>query len=76
MNDNEYFAGPKITIADISILANVASFEYFNLDLTAYPKLSAWYKKMQSFPGSDENKSGAIELGDLIKGKLGGRTFF
>jgi glutathione S-transferase len=46
-----------------------------NFDFTGYPKVAAWYKKMQEIPGFDENQAGAKFLGSIIAEKLGKPLF-
>ncbi|XP_013139441.1 PREDICTED: uncharacterized protein LOC106104050 [Papilio polytes] len=68
-----WFAGDELTLADIFFMASISSLnEILPIDAAAYPKLTEWlnrckeldyYKKM--------NEPGSIQLGNLVKSKLG-----
>lgn len=48
------------------------TFQDLGVDLTEYPNLFSWWKKMQNIPGNDVNKAGAKAICDVlgIKSKL------
>ncbi|NP_001298161.1 glutathione S-transferase 1-like [Stomoxys calcitrans] len=69
--DTTYMAGNHLTIADFSIISNVASLVAFkDIDGTQFPKLTSWIKRMESIPYYQEtNGNGAKQLMAMIKSK-------
>lgn len=67
LSEGEYFAGNNLTIADISILTSVATFNEMGFNLAEYPNLNNWFVKMKSLPNFDENQAGAKSLADILK---------
>jgi hypothetical protein len=47
----------------------------FGIDITPFPKLNAWYKKMQSISGFDENLTGARYLKEYVVELIGRLPF-
>ncbi|KAH8414257.1 hypothetical protein KR215_001519 [Drosophila sulfurigaster] len=51
-----YVAGDKLTIADISLLASVSTFEAVEFKISEYPNVAKWYANAQKVvPGWTEN---------------------
>ncbi|KAH8310312.1 hypothetical protein KR044_000674, partial [Drosophila immigrans] len=51
-----YVAGDKLTIADISLLASVSTFEAVDFKISDYPNVAKWYANAQKVvPGWAEN---------------------
>lgn len=48
LKKTKYLAGDELSIADFALLANVDPAEVVELDLTPYPKLSAWRENLQA----------------------------
>jgi glutathione S-transferase len=46
LSDHEYIAGKLITLADFSLLAALDVCEMSKVDLSSYPHMSAWRKKL------------------------------
>jgi len=66
LEKSEWFAGEEITLADVTILANVASIKAWNVDLAKYPNLNNWYSRCRTFPGFAENEEGAEALAEKV----------
>ncbi|XP_026732238.1 glutathione S-transferase 1-1-like [Trichoplusia ni] len=48
LEGNVYAVGDKLTIADLSLVANVSTFEAFNTSLKEYPNILKWYELVKS----------------------------
>ncbi|CAD0200541.1 unnamed protein product [Chrysodeixis includens] len=48
LEGNVYAVGDKLTIADLSLVANIAIFEAANISLEAYPNILKWYELVKS----------------------------
>jgi glutathione S-transferase len=46
-----YLVGDKPTIADIACFGTIAHAEEANIDITAFPNVSAWRGRVQKLPG-------------------------
>lgn len=71
-----YVAGDKMTIADFTCAASVASFEAVEVvDLTKYENVSTWLAKCKTeIEGYEEtNGKGAAEFGGWIKSMIAGK---
>ncbi|XP_052867410.1 glutathione S-transferase 1-1-like [Anopheles cruzii] len=67
---NDYFAGEKITIADLALLPTVCSAVHCGLDLTKYQRLHGWYETCRKeVKGFAEDEAIAIQLGELFRSK-------
>lgn len=64
--DNE-----NATIADLSILSNVAQIKACGYDISKHCNLSRWYEQCKSLKGFDENEAGANEVGQHFINQLG-----
>jgi len=50
-----FAAGDKLTIADLSLVATVSTFEAVNFDVNKYANVKAWYAKVKdTAPGYEE----------------------
>ncbi|XP_058450667.1 glutathione S-transferase 1 isoform X3 [Malaya genurostris] len=59
----KYVAGDSLTIADLSILATVSSYEAAKVDLSKYSNVSSWYERLRKdAPGTEINKAGLVEF--------------
>ena len=47
----EWFAGDRMTVADIAIVAWAWRHERHRIDLAAYPSVRRWYDAMMARPG-------------------------
>jgi glutathione S-transferase len=50
LEENEYVAGPEMSIADFYAVTAVAGQKLFNFDRSGYPKVCAWYDKLVAIP--------------------------
>lgn len=71
LGDNDYVAGPELTIADFSLLTSIGSLMvYLDLDASKYPNVAAWLQRLRELPYYDEaNGVGAAQFEALIKSK-------
>ncbi|XP_055542674.1 uncharacterized protein LOC129728270 [Wyeomyia smithii] len=71
LTDN-YIVGNKLTLADLSCVASIASMHaIFPIDAKKYPKLAAWLERLSKLPYYKTiNQDGAEELANLYKVKL------
>ncbi|EDV94571.1 glutathione S-transferase D1 [Drosophila grimshawi] len=68
LEGQQYVAGDRLTIADISILATVSTIAMANFDLGKYPNVTRWYENAKKVtPGWDENEKGLIEGRALLE---------
>lgn len=65
-----WFAGDKVTLADLSILANVTQIQACGYNTAQHVHLSKWLERCKSLPGYEENQKGADELGKFFRGKV------
>lgn len=75
LESSKWIAGESPTIADFSVLATISTLVEFGCDLNSLPNLKRWYTQCHSFNGFEENKSGAVDLANLVKTKLEGTIF-
>ncbi|EDW81093.2 uncharacterized protein Dwil_GK11203 [Drosophila willistoni] len=56
LEGQEFVAGKHLTLADISILATVSTFDIFQFDIKKYPNVDRWYTNTKKVtPGWEEN---------------------
>ncbi|XP_043864042.1 glutathione S-transferase 1-1-like [Drosophila mojavensis] len=61
--DRSYVAGDWLTLADISILASVSSFDVAGFDLRRYGNVARWYELAKvNTPGWHANWAGCLEF--------------
>lgn len=67
-----YVAGDSLTLADISLLATVSSFDVAKYDFSKYANVSRWYENLKkSTPGWKENWAGCVEYEKLLNKSSG-----
>lgn len=55
LEGQEYSAGNQLTLADISLVVTVSTFEVVGFDLSPYKNVSRWYQKVKATaPGYEE----------------------
>ncbi|XP_058447761.1 glutathione S-transferase 1-like [Malaya genurostris] len=60
--ESQYVAGDSLTIADLSVLSTVSSYEAAKVDLSKYSNVANWYERLsKEAPGTEINKAG-LEL--------------
>ncbi|KAH8382061.1 hypothetical protein KR009_001643, partial [Drosophila setifemur] len=70
LQGQDYVAGDHLTVADISILATVSTFEAVEFDFSKYQNVVRWYKNAQKVtPGWDDNVAGVNQLKQIIEAK-------
>lgn len=63
LEGQKYAAGETLTVADISLVATISTFDVSGFDLTKYPNVVSWYEKCKStIPGYELNEAGAQEF--------------
>jgi len=67
LGQSAYVAGDQLTIADLSVVANVSSLDEAGIDLSAYPKVKSWLLRMKDLPYYVVNDKGAKMIGGAIK---------
>lgn len=70
LSDHKWFADVNPTIADLSILTNVAQIMHCGYDFTKHPNIMDWYHRCKKLRGFDENEDGARDLGNLFKSSI------
>jgi glutathione S-transferase len=65
-----WFAGETVTLADLTILANVTQIQACGYDLSQHVNLSKWLERCKVLPGFDENQKGADELSRMFKAQI------
>uniref|UniRef100_A0A1L8E512 glutathione transferase n=1 Tax=Nyssomyia neivai TaxID=330878 RepID=A0A1L8E512_9DIPT len=70
MEGNNYVAGNELSVADLALLATVSTVKGVGANLNKFKNISAWYKRLESIPGYQENEEGAQGLGKYIKSKI------
>lgn len=68
LDGKTYAAGDCLTLADLSLLATVSSYEVAKFDLTKYQNVTKWYNHIKSVaPGADLNEEGCVEFSRFFK---------
>ncbi|XP_022222169.2 glutathione S-transferase 1-1 [Drosophila obscura] len=63
LEEDDFVAGSSLTVADISILAIVSTFEVVDYDISQYPNVTKWYENVKEVtPGWEENWEGVLLL--------------
>lgn len=65
-----WLAGSSVTIADLSVLANISQIKACGYDLSQHENLSKWFGRCRELPGFEENQDGADEMGKLFKSQV------
>jgi len=73
--DSEYAAGNSLTIADLTLVATVSTFEAVNFDLSKYPNVAKWLNKVKTTaPDYEEiNGKGIKEFKEFVATLMKGR---
>ncbi|EAT40303.1 AAEL007962-PA [Aedes aegypti] len=69
---DEYIVGNRMTLADLSCIASIASYHaIFPIDAAKYPKLAAWVQRLEKLPYyKGTNQEGAEELAAVYRDRL------
>ncbi|KAG6461953.1 hypothetical protein O3G_MSEX012959 [Manduca sexta] len=72
LDGQKYVAGPNLTVADLSLIASVSSFEATDIDFKKYPNIKRWYETVKSTaPGYQEaNEKGLDAFKALVSSML------
>ncbi|XP_023939624.1 glutathione S-transferase 1-1 [Bicyclus anynana] len=72
LDGQKYVAGPNLTVADLSIVAGVSSFEASDIDFKKYANVKRWYETVKSTaPGYQEaNEKGLDAFKGLVNSIL------
>lgn len=63
MEGQEYSAGNELTLADLSLVSTVSTFDVVGLDLTPYKNVSKWYQKVKATaPGYEEANGKNVQI--------------
>jgi len=63
LEGKKYTAADHLTVADISLVATVSSFEAAGFDFSKYANVQRWYSLCKSnVPGYDINEAGIVEF--------------
>lgn len=67
--DNQTFvAGNKLSIADLSMLATISTYDIAGYDLSKFPNIKAWFDDISKIaPGREINQQGLEEVKKLFK---------
>ncbi|KAJ6647487.1 Glutathione S-transferase 1, isoform C [Pseudolycoriella hygida] len=58
-----YAAGDSLTLADITLVATISSYDLAGFDLSKYPNVAKWYSNCKAtVPGYDINEAGLAEF--------------
>ncbi|XP_053683000.1 glutathione S-transferase 1 isoform X1 [Sabethes cyaneus] len=59
LEKSKYVAGDSLTIADLSILATISTYEVAKVDLSKYASVASWYERLRKeAPGTEINQAG------------------
>ncbi|KAH8306484.1 hypothetical protein KR018_012669, partial [Drosophila ironensis] len=59
LEGQDYVAGNQLTLADISILSTVSTFDVFEFEIAQYPNVNRWYENAKKVtPGWEDNLQG------------------
>jgi len=63
LESSTYAAGDTLTLADITLVATISTFDAVSFDLSKYPNIVRWYEKCKATtPGYDLNQAGIDEF--------------
>uniref|UniRef100_A0A182MSE4 glutathione transferase n=1 Tax=Anopheles culicifacies TaxID=139723 RepID=A0A182MSE4_9DIPT len=63
LDGHKYVAGESLTIADLTVLATVSTYDVAGFDLSKYPHVAAWYENIRKeAPGAAINQAGIEEF--------------
>ncbi|KAL3277731.1 hypothetical protein HHI36_013072 [Cryptolaemus montrouzieri] len=69
LQNQDFVAGDHLTVADLSIVATVSTYEVSGYDISAHPNVAKWYSKVKATaPGYEEaNGKNALLFKELIE---------
>ncbi|EDV91596.1 glutathione S-transferase 1-1 [Drosophila grimshawi] len=68
LEGQQFVAGSKLTVADISIAASVSTVTLMGFPLSNYPNVAKWYANAEKvIPGWSENQEGLIKLKERLE---------
>jgi glutathione S-transferase len=68
LENQKFAAGNDLTLADLSLVATIATYDVFGFDLTKFKNVWRWYQECQKIiPGYEVNKSGAQAFGKMFE---------
>ncbi|CAH1154578.1 unnamed protein product [Phaedon cochleariae] len=71
LQKTKYVAGDQMTIADISFVTSITTWNpYMPLPEAQFPKITAWLKKMKELPYYSENQIGLDQFLQVLKTKI------
>ncbi|XP_061400684.1 glutathione S-transferase 1-1-like [Musca vetustissima] len=71
LEGKQFAAGDFVTIADISLLSTVTTFDSVKFDLSKYPNVARWYEACKiAVPGYAENLEGCKIFEKIFRNKL------
>nr|AFK49803.1 glutathione s-transferase d1 [Cryptocercus punctulatus] len=67
LEGQDFVAGNKLTIADLSIIASVSTAEILGFDVSKYPNVDKWFERSKKIiPGYDElNHAGCLKFREM-----------
>ncbi|XP_049304146.1 glutathione S-transferase D1-like isoform X1 [Bactrocera dorsalis] len=67
LEGHTYAAGDTLTLADLSLLATVSSYDVAKYDFSKYANVARWYENLKkTAPGWEENWAGCVEYGKFL----------
>ncbi|XP_059616533.1 uncharacterized protein LOC132261652 [Phlebotomus argentipes] len=70
LEGKQFAGGNDLTVADLALLATISSLNAIGANIKKFKNISAWYKKLESVPGFQENEEQSKNLGMYIKSKV------
>jgi len=62
LGDKKYLTGDQMTLADLSLVASISTFELIDLKLDDWPKVSAWLGRLKGLPYYKEANQDGIDM--------------
>jgi glutathione S-transferase len=67
LEGNDYVAGNHLTLADLSIVASISTYELIGIDVNKFSNVAKWYAKcQQEVPGYEVNLEGLEMFKNLM----------
>ncbi|RVE51446.1 hypothetical protein evm_003847 [Chilo suppressalis] len=71
----QYAAGPKLTLADLSLVATVSTIDAAGISLKPYPNIAKWFELVKNTaPGYQKANGEGIDMFKELIAKLKGKT--
>jgi len=61
LGESKWFTGDHPSVADVCLGTSLTSFEIFGFDMSAYPKLQAYYQRFTALPEYVETQKKGVE---------------